>query len=239
MIIQDLYNSIMYKDKNILILVPARGGSKSIKDKNLQIVGGETLVARSVRHAKGSRLADRVVVSTNNCDIKNEAIKKNCEVVNRPEEISGPLSSTEETMIHSLSLVPCDFVVVLQPTSPFRSEGLVDRCIKKIIDENADSLVACWKFHNFCFYQECENCEWKSTYNYKNRLMHEQLSVSDFHFFDCGNLYITKTDFLVKSKCRLGGKVIVEEVSILENIQIDSQYELDICKKIGNTLEGF
>ena len=80
--------SLMYKSKSILVCVPARHGSKSIKNKNLQKVGNETLVARSIRHAKSSNFVDEVVVSTNSDKIKKEALSHGAKVLDRPESIS-------------------------------------------------------------------------------------------------------------------------------------------------------
>ena len=140
----------MYKKKTILALIPARSGSVSIKDKNLQIVGEETILARSIRHAKNSELVDQVAVSTDGQKIKEEAAKHGAVVIDRPPKICGPNSSTEEAMLHAVEISPRhDYIMVLQPTSPFRSKGLIDRCIRKIIDEKGESLLTCWKFHNF------------------------------------------------------------------------------------------
>ena len=223
----------MYEEKTFVALIPARAGSVSIKDKNLQKVGSETILARSIRHAKESKYVDQVVVSTNGETIKKEAIKRDALIINRPMEISGPVSSTEKAMLHAIEVLPpCDYVVLLQPTSPFRSDGLIDRCIERVIKEKADSLIGCWKFHNFCFYQEEEDGEWVSVYDYVNRPMHEQLDISEFRLFDCGNIYITKTSCLKATKCRIGGKIIIEPISLLETIQIDSLEELETCRHI-------
>ena len=224
----------MYKSKSILVCVPARHGSKSIKNKNLQKVGNETLVARSIRHAKSSKFVDEVVVSTNSDKIKKEALSHGAKVLDRPESISGPLSSTDEAMVHLLSKYNADFIVTLQATSPFRSKDLVDRCIARTIDENGDSLATCWKFHNFCFYKVLKDGHWFSTFDYQNRPMRQQLSEADFMHFEAGNLYVTRVSFLKEHKCRLGGKIIIQDISQLESMQIDEHEELEMCQKIAN-----
>ena len=229
----------MFQGKTIACIIPARSGSTSIKNKNLCIVGRETLLARSIRHAKESKHLDNIIVSTNGESIKREATLKGATVLNRPEEISGPKSSTEEALLHALQYMQTDYIVVLQPTSPFRSPGLIDRCVEKIIDEQGDSLVACWKFHNFCFYQKAELGDWLATYDYQHRPMHQDIKLCDFHYFDAGCVYIVKSSFLLKQKCRLGGKIVVVPISLVETIQIDSPEELEICQKIADGLDEY
>jgi len=214
-------------------MIPARDGSTGIKNKNLQIVGKETILARSIRHANNSQYTDIVSVSTNGADIKNEALQHGAQIIDRPDSISTASSLTEEAMIHAVQNIVCDYCVVLQPTSPFRSPGLIDRCISSIIDEGADSLVTGWKFHDFCFYKENNESSWMSTFDYVHRPMRQTLNMRDFKYFDCGNVYITKTEFLLAHKCRLGGKIIVEPVSSLECVQIDDYDDLELCHKIA------
>jgi len=225
----------MFKGKSFLAFIPARAGSKSIKNKNLQKVGDKTILARSIYHAKNSKFVDEIVVSTNGKSIRKEAQKNRVEVIKRPQSISGPISSTEEAMLHAVEIKKhMDFIIVLQPTSPFRSPGLIDRCIERMAEEDADSLVTCWKFHNFCFYRLLEDGHWLSTFDYCDRPMHEQLTLSEFRFFDCGNLYLTRIPFFREKKQRLGGKILVEQVSMLDAMQIDSAEELRMCQNIAN-----
>ena len=224
----------MYKGKSFLAIIPARYGSKSIVNKNLQKIGKKTLLGRSIDHAKQSRYIDHIVVSTNGKDIKEEALFYRAAVVDRPEEISGPLDSTESALIHAVENInkEFDYVVLLQPTSPFRLDGMIDRCIRKMVDEDGDSLLTVWKFHNFCFYYEEKNGELKSTFDYLNRPMRQKLNLKEWFNFDNGNVYIIKTKCLLDSKCRISGKVLLEPITAFETIQIDEQEDLEVCRKI-------
>ena len=83
-------------------MIPARGGSKGIPGKNLQAVGGLSLVARSVQAAFASRGVDRVVVSTDDDAIAEEAQSHGAEVVRRPVAIAGDTASSESALLHAL-----------------------------------------------------------------------------------------------------------------------------------------
>lgn len=217
----------MYED--ILCLIPARKGSKGIPGKNKKLLLGIPLVSHSIQHAIDDGIPQRnIVVSSDDEDILEIAERQGVVPHHRPDSISGDHSKTEEAMLDSLVQKPdCSYIVVLQPTSPIRLRGRVARCIYNVQSRNFDSLVTATHFHNFCWYQneyliKGKNVvKWKSTYDYQNRPMRQDLKLKDFMNFDNGNIYITRREYLEKYKCRLGGKIWVEPISHIESIQID------------------
>ena len=84
----------------VLAVIPARGGSKSIPKKNIQVVDGQPLIAYTIKAALKSELISRVVVSTD--DLEIGTVSQNCgaEVVWRPENISGDRSPSELALLH-------------------------------------------------------------------------------------------------------------------------------------------
>ncbi|MCH5226479.1 MAG: acylneuraminate cytidylyltransferase family protein [Muribaculaceae bacterium] len=111
-----------------LWLIPARGGSKGIPDKNLKPFCGESLVSRAVKQAlECAQNIDTVFVSTDSDDIAAEASKVGCEIpFMRPAEFSTDSASTYSVILHALTTfrqsgLEFDRVILLQPTSPFRS----------------------------------------------------------------------------------------------------------------------
>ena len=75
---------MLKKKKNIIALIPARGGSKALPKKNLQFLGKKSLLRRAIEVAKDCNFIDRVIVSTDDINIKQEAIKYGAEVYIRP-----------------------------------------------------------------------------------------------------------------------------------------------------------
>ena len=86
-----------------LALIPARGGSKGIAQKNLQLVGGVPLVSRCVLAALDSQRITRVVVSTDDAEIEAAAVDAGAQVVRRPADISGDIASSESALLHALT----------------------------------------------------------------------------------------------------------------------------------------
>ena len=90
------------KPKENIAIIPARGGSKGIPRKNLQLLGGRALVEHSIEHALWSRSVGRVVVSTDDDEIAAVSNKCGAEVIRRPADISGDLATSEAALQHAI-----------------------------------------------------------------------------------------------------------------------------------------
>ena len=137
-----------------LAVIPARGGSKGIPGKNLQKVGGLSLVARSVQAAFASRGVDRVVVSTDDDAIAGEAQSHGAEVVLRPVTIAGDTASSESALLHALDTLEQQgplpsLLVFLQCTSPFTSGAQIDQVLTALENPEINSAFAVAPWHGF------------------------------------------------------------------------------------------
>ena len=137
----------MLRSKKILAVVPARGGSKGIPLKNLKIVGDKTLLEWVQKTIAELSYIDLAVVSTDHSMISSHALDIGLEVpFKRPDALSGDFISDFQVLEHAL--IQCediydsqfDIIVMLQPTSPLRTSGDVDKTIRKLIDEGLDSV---------------------------------------------------------------------------------------------------
>lgn len=132
-----------------LILIPARSGSKGIKNKNIIKVGGKPLIEYTIAFANSLKLDSEVVVSTDSKKIAK--ISKNagasCPTL-RPKKISSDLIGDMPVVRHALiereksSLKHFDYVIMLQPTSPIRFENQIYNAVGHISQNNFDSLIS-------------------------------------------------------------------------------------------------
>ena len=118
-----------------IAIIPARGGSKGIPHKNLEIVSGNTLVARAIQAAMKCPSITRIVVSSDDQLILDEANQFDVETVRRPKDIATDDSPIEAAIIHALaeseSLAPLPkILVLLQPTSPLRDPIQLENAIR-------------------------------------------------------------------------------------------------------------
>lgn len=137
----------MYKDKRVLAVVPARGGSKGVPLKNLRMIGGKSLIAWVGGVAGKVPELDRVVVSTDHDGIAEQAEKHGISApFRRPEELSGDRIGDIEVLQHALSEMEAldsmryDVIVMLQPTSPSRESGHVSEAVQILVDRDCDAV---------------------------------------------------------------------------------------------------
>lgn len=198
----------------ILALIPARGGSKGVPRKNLRPLCGKPLVVWSVEAALSARSIDRCVVSTEDEEIARVARDAGAEVLQRPADLATDEATTEAVMQHALRVIPADTLVLLQPTSPVRDDDLIDRCVRRFLDEGADSLATGF----VCKYVEYG----------KNQLRRQEI---EGFFYDDGNLYISRAD-LVRGGDRYGARMLRESIGREQNIDIDDEFDLWMAEKI-------
>jgi CMP-N,N'-diacetyllegionaminic acid synthase len=124
---------------DVLGLIPARGGSKGIPGKNLVPLAGKPLLAWTVEAARGSQELTRLVVSTDDDAI---AAAAGVAVLPRPAELARDETPMLEVIRHALESIPCDMLVVLQPTSPLRRSEHVDEAVRLLRETGADCVVS-------------------------------------------------------------------------------------------------
>ena len=136
-----------YRDQNILAVIPARGGSKGIKLKNLLKINGRTLIEIVANVIADCKIFTNSVVSTDHQLIAQEARRVGLSVpFMRPKNLSGDRIGDHAVLKHALHAseeyfaVIFDIVVMLQPTSPLRNEHEVKRTVDTLIDGNWDAV---------------------------------------------------------------------------------------------------
>lgn len=132
----------------ILGLIPARGGSKGIPGKNIKPLRGKPLLQYSIEAAKRSQLLSRIVLSSDDERIMTTAKKLGLEVpFQRPAELAGDSTGSLAVLQHAVQVFAnegekFEAVCLLQPTSPFRRDGLIDEAIEKFSQGGFDSLIS-------------------------------------------------------------------------------------------------
>jgi len=134
--------------KDVLAVIPARGGSKGIPRKNLVQVAGKPLVVHSIEHARAARCVERIIVSTDDAEIADVARAAGAEVpFLRPAALAGDAVLDHPVFVHVLEqlaqterYVP-KLVLHLRPTAPHRQPGWIDAAAALLRDDpRADSV---------------------------------------------------------------------------------------------------
>lgn len=129
---------------NIVAIIPARSGSKSLEKKNIKELYGHPLIAYSIAVAKLSKKIDRVIVSTNSREYADIAKQYGAEIpFIRPDEFSTDISTDKDFLVHVMSWFDenegssPEYWVHLRPTTPLRDVEVVDNAIDEIMQDNS------------------------------------------------------------------------------------------------------
>ena len=140
---------------NILCIIPARGGSKGLKDKNIKPFFRKPLIKYTIEAAFESKMINKIVVSTDDEKIAKVARKYKTQVVKRPKKYATDSAPIEYALRHAVKYLEKKegylpgVVVWLQANVPIRKKGQIDRVIKKLLSSNADSAVTVYAVDQF------------------------------------------------------------------------------------------
>ena len=135
-------------NKNLFVaLIPARGGSKGLKKKNLYPVNNKPLISWTIESAISSHYLEQIFVSSDDNSILEIASKEGVNCIERPANLAEDTSSMESVIMHSIEQIDKQgigfkYLILLQPTSPLRDSEDIDLACKKFIQLKANSLIS-------------------------------------------------------------------------------------------------
>jgi CMP-N,N'-diacetyllegionaminic acid synthase len=214
----------------ILGIIPARGGSKGVPNKNIKQLNGKPLIAYTAEVALKSRFLSKVIVSTDDEKIAEVARSLGLEVpFMRPSTLARDASPTLPVVKHALEFFKdkgesFDAVCLLQVTSPMRTFDLLEQCLLKFISNKQDSLISVIKvedhFNPHWMFKENEEGG-LSVATGEKQIIPRRQELPDAFYRD-GSVYITKADVIVNQGSLYGSSVgfVVNEVKT--NVNIDT-----------------
>ena len=220
---------------NIVAIIPARGGSKGLKNKNLQNICGHPLITWSINQAKLSKLISSIWVSSDDDEILETSSNYGANIIKRPQELASDNSSSESAWIHAVdflnrnNIFP-DIVIGMQATSPIRESKDLDKAIHFYKKNNYDSLLSVSEIEDYFVwgYNSDSSCEPKN-YDLNNRKPRQEIQKN---YLENGSFYIFKPFLLKHSNNRLSGKIGMYSMEKYKSFQIDSKEDLKICSGI-------
>jgi N-acylneuraminate cytidylyltransferase len=216
----------------IVGLIPARGGSKGIVRKNLQTLGGNTLVKIGIDLLLAAG-CEKVYVSSEDREIINSAELAGGQVIIRPLEFAGDEASTESVILHAienLSLSPNDILVIHQITSPLIKIQSVKACIKVLLDDfNFNSAISVYETHPF-LWKETDNKNWEPVgHSRLNRVRRQDMGLIGH---ETGGIYVSRVEAVREQKNRFPGPTKCIPVDYFEALDIDNLDDLNNAKII-------
>lgn len=228
----------MLKNKKILIIIPARGGSKGIKLKNLKKINGKTLIQITIEFAKSLNFVDHIVVNSDHKKILETGRKMKVNSMIRPNRLSGDFISDYQIIENTIYNLKksinknFDILIYLQPTSPFRKKSQITKSLNELIDNNLNSIWSVSKVEKKFHPKKIITCTKKNYFKLFDKsgekvVARQQL---DNTYIRNGLFYIFKIKKLIEKKSIYLNKSKIS-ITNYHVINIDNHIDLKNAKK--------
>lgn len=215
-------------------VIPARGGSKGVKDKNLQPVGGLSLVARAIESARLAGI-DKIIVSTDSKTIEAEAQKFDALVHRRSEVTASDTAKTIDAVLElycDMSLSATDVCVLLQPTSPLRHADDIRKALNKFEQNQClGSVISAVEAEHHPYKMLIEQdgeiipLKDKASLEMPRQALPKALRVN-------GAVYVVSFAELIANQSFFVEPVLCTQMSAEHSIDIDNQADLELANRL-------
>ncbi len=226
----------MYNNKKFLAIIPARGGSKGLPRKNIKELNGKPLIAYSIEAAINSKIFDKIIVSTDDKEIAEVALKYGAEVpFVRPRELATDTADSMDVLFHTINFLKkngeeYDYIMKLQPTSPLRTEKEILEATKLLFEKKAESIVSI---------SECEHHPlWTNTLDSDKRLFnfikedikHKNRQDLPNYYQINGLIFLSEINNLLKTRDWYGKKSYAYVCDSKKAIDIDNIIDFKLAE---------
>ena len=221
-------------------IIPGRGGSKSITLKNMAKLNGKPLIEYSISAAFASKMISNTICSTDSKIIASYCRERKIEVQQRPDFLSTDNVSTVDVLLYVVQEIVKhqkklpEFIVLLEPTSPFVTTRQIEQCISTLsADNTADSAQTVTKVSsNSHAYNQRYHDENGSNFLYiqeRNVCINKQLKPE---FFIHGNVRVIRTESLIKTGSLFGERSIPIEISRFDAMDVDGPEDMTLAESM-------
>jgi len=215
----------------IVAIIPAKGSSQRLENKNLQKIGGETLIERACSKALKSKYINAVYLDT-----ESPTIRLHCEhlkqqglkFINRPKELATNDTGANEMLIYGLHAVEqCDLIIQTFATSPLITIETIDKCIEAFLSEgnDSDSFLTVVKTQEY--FWDAEN----KPVNFDINILPNSFELPPY-YMETHGLYGIYPQILLQHKTRVGQRPMLIPIPKIESMDINDQADLEIASLI-------
>lgn len=215
---------------NYYAIIPARGGSKRLPGKNIALLNKKPLIAYTIEAAISSKKLSRSIVSTDNEEIASVAKQFGAEVpFLRPTELAQDKSSVLDALNHALAHLErqgdrIDAVVLLQPTSPFRTGEHIDEAIALFESSDADTVTAVCNAREHPYYAwTVENGRLQPFFSLEKQMKARQDLPPAF--IENGSIYVIKRSLIAEHRI-YGNRIVPYVMPSINSVDIDTREDL-------------
>jgi CMP-N-acetylneuraminic acid synthetase len=210
-----------------IVIIPVRGGSKRLPQKNIKLLGEIPLLAHSILYAQANEdIVDEIYVSTDDDQIKQIALQFGAKVIDRPQTLSGDLEPTVSALKNVLQQIgdEVENIILLQATNPLRPINLLREAFGIYQENNLDSLFTVSQNHQK--FGKIEDDKF-IPFNY---IIGQRSQDLEPLFYENGLLYISKTKLILEDKILSENAFPLKMNHIFATVDIDDQNDFDYAE---------
>lgn len=220
------------KKYKIYCLIPARGNSQRIKDKNLVLINNKPLIYYSIVDAIKTKLISKVFISSDSkkiLDYSKSLKNRKIHTIKRLKKLSGPTATTDNVILNTLKIlknnndIP-DYLIILQATSPLRGSNDLKNSIQTVLENKYDSLFSSFRNENL-FWKKIKNKIIPINYEPAKRPRSQDMNNE---FIENGSIYIINVKKFTNT--RLFGKIGMHIMKKKFSYQIDDHDDLNLFR---------
>lgn len=227
----------MTKNRKTIALIPARAGSKGVKNKNIREINGIPLVEYTINSAKRSTKIDDIWITTDSQQVAEIARAKEISLIERPSELATEYATASQVIRHAIShimklrkITERDLLIYLQPTSPLRTERHIDEMLNEIKARDAIGAISVLEAekHPYKSFTIAPNGNLQSLFNEKTTNENRQNLPKCYH--PNGAMYAFLVKEFLENDAIPSNKCIPYIMNKEESIDIDSEDDLQQVK---------
>ncbi|MDD3420029.1 MAG: acylneuraminate cytidylyltransferase family protein [Candidatus Gastranaerophilales bacterium] len=216
---------------NIVGVILARGGSKRVPRKNLKPLCGKPLIAHTIETAHKSKYINKVVLSTEDFEIKQVARAFGADVIDRPYELAQDETKSAPCVVHAVDELKAqgydpDIIILLQPTTPTKTAQMIDNVVEKLITSDFDSVFTGHKVsYTMALWKKCHNGKTIGLYDYHLRPRWQDVHLNEEIWGENGAIYAIKADAFHKFKDFIGENPYILETPYIIDIDTEEDFK--------------
>ena len=222
----------MLDNKTFLAIIPARGGSKRLPRKNVLDLNGKPLLAWSIEAGLKSKYIDKVIVSSDDDEILSVSKKYGANTIQRPAELANDTATTFDAIKHIIeNIEKYNYIIILQPTSPLRTQKHIDEAIEELFMKNADAVVSVCEMEHSPLWSNTLPKDNSLSNFIQTQIKNQRSQDLETYFRLNGAIYICSTKRLLSEKTFfIKNNIFAYKMSRENSIDIDGKIDFELAK---------
>ena len=233
----------MYKNKKVLAIIPARGGSKGLPGKNIKKLNGKPLLAYSIETAIQSDVFDKIIVSTDDEKIAKTAKNYGAEVpFIRPAKLATDTAKSIEVLVHAIKWLEdkgenYDYVMKLQPTSPLRKKEDIVKAMDLLLKKDGNSVISVSECDHHPLWANTLEDDLKMNEFIRDEVKGKNRQELPKYYELNGVIFLSKVEVLLRTKDWYGKESYAYVMDSKRAIDIDNIIDFELAEIIMRKID--